>query len=325
MQPAFSVIFLTTLIGMGQGVFLAIYTEHVYSVLNVVQQSNNSQFYVIGSVVALGLLVLGLFASFFHLGHPERAWRAATMWRTSWLSREVIVLPIVMFFVFVYAVLHFFEFNIVLITFGSIDVNLSLVIGAVATLTVFALYICTAMIYASLKFLQEWHCVLTVLNYTLLGSASGFTATALLSFYTQADKFNFYLGWSLVLLVLAFISRIASLYRNRRLRPISTVQTAIGIRHNQIKQKSMGFMGGAVNTRDFFHGKTRLFIRSIKQIFIWLLFIVPLCIMTLTFYSPSYEMIGLAMISMYLGLLAERWYFFADANHPQNIYYQVIS
>ena len=32
-------------------------------------------------------------ASTFHLGRPARAWRAVLMWRTSWLSREVIVLP----------------------------------------------------------------------------------------------------------------------------------------------------------------------------------------------------------------------------------------
>ncbi len=73
MQPAFSVIFLTTLIGMGQGLFLAIYTEQVYSVLNVVQTNSSDRFYGIASGVALVLLILGLIASIFHLGRPERA------------------------------------------------------------------------------------------------------------------------------------------------------------------------------------------------------------------------------------------------------------
>jgi len=27
----------------------------------------------------------------------------------------------------------------------------------------------------------------------------------------------------------------------------------------------------------------------------------------------------------FAGLLAERWYFFAEARHPQNLYYQAIS
>ncbi len=73
MQPAFSVIFLTTLIGMGQGLFLAIYTEQVYSVLNVVQTNSSDRFYGIAGGVALVLLILGLIASIFHLGRPEQA------------------------------------------------------------------------------------------------------------------------------------------------------------------------------------------------------------------------------------------------------------
>ena len=94
MHPAFSVIFLTTMIGAGQGLFLALYTGESYSVLKLLP-AQDSLFYTVGSVIAFIFLVAGLLASFFHLGHPERAWRAAAKWRTSWLSREVIILPIV--------------------------------------------------------------------------------------------------------------------------------------------------------------------------------------------------------------------------------------
>jgi sulfite dehydrogenase (quinone) subunit SoeC len=324
MQPAFSVIFLTTLIGMGQGVFLAVYTKQVYSVLNVLQQSTSNDFYVVGSGAALLLLILGLIASFFHLGHPERAWRAAAMWRTSWLSREVIMLPIVMLLIACYGLLHYLNWNFSIVTIGAVEVSLTLLIGAFATIAVLLLYIATGMIYACLKFLQEWHSPLTVINYILIGAVSGFMLTIVISFYTQAEMVNFFVGWSFVLLCFALLFRLASLLRNKHLRPISTVQTAVGIRHNRIKQKSMGFMGGSVNTRDFFHGKTRFFIRSVKQLFIMLLFIIPLISLVLVFVSPSIEIITVAVVSMILGLLAERWYFFADANHPQNIYYQVI-
>ena len=31
-----------------------------------------------------------------------------------------------------------------------------------------------------------------------------------------------------------------------------------------------------------------------------------------------------AFLIQYLGLLAERWFFFAQANHPQNLYYQTV-
>ncbi|MGB5678459.1 MAG: sulfite dehydrogenase subunit SoeC, partial [Gammaproteobacteria bacterium] len=89
MHPAFSVIFLTTLIGVGQGLFLALYTGQLYSVVNVLPVQDSDSFYGLGSLLALVFLVGGLIASVFHLGRPERAWRTATQWRSSWLSREV--------------------------------------------------------------------------------------------------------------------------------------------------------------------------------------------------------------------------------------------
>src|SRR5918993_1134697 len=92
MHPAFSVIFLTTLIGVGQGLFIALFGAEVAGELELVPVQA-AGFYTAGSVIALAFLAAGLLASFFHLGRPERAWRAVAMWRTSWLSREVIVLP----------------------------------------------------------------------------------------------------------------------------------------------------------------------------------------------------------------------------------------
>jgi len=77
MHPAFSVIFLTTLIGTGQGLFLALYTGQVYSLANLLPAQEGQSFYALGSLLSLGLLAAGLVASFFHLGRPERGWRAA--------------------------------------------------------------------------------------------------------------------------------------------------------------------------------------------------------------------------------------------------------
>ena len=86
MRPAFSVVFLTTLIGAGQGLFLALYAADLAAPLP-------AGLAVVGAATAVVLAGLGLFASFFHLGRPERAWRSAAKWRTSRLSREVIALP----------------------------------------------------------------------------------------------------------------------------------------------------------------------------------------------------------------------------------------
>lgn len=87
MKPAFSVIFLTTLLGAAQGLFLTLFATEV-SALGQLSRADSQRLLVVGSLVALLLSGLGLLASFFHLGRPERAWRSAAMWRTSWLSRR---------------------------------------------------------------------------------------------------------------------------------------------------------------------------------------------------------------------------------------------
>ena len=324
MNPAFSVIFLTTLIGVGQGMYLALYTGQTYSLLNLLPTQSSTSFYGLGSLIALVFLAGGLIASFFHLGHPERAWRSAAQWRTSWLSREVIVLPVLMAFVFIYAVVHFFGWDIVLFTTESgKQIGLTLVTGALATAAAFALFVCTGMIYACIKFLQEWASPLTVVNYTLLGAASGFTLTAAFSEYFAPQLTVFYGAWAAILTFAAALTRSASLYRNAGLKPKSTLQSAIGIRHNRIQQKSMGFMAGSVNTRDFFHHQTQLVMRNAKWIFLILVFVIPLILLWWGTYASSGAVLIGAFVIQYLGLIVERWFFFAQANHPQNLYYQV--
>src|SRR5947207_14021371 len=111
MRPAFSVLFLTTLIGVGQGLFLALFTAQTYALFGLLPVLDDRLFYAQGSVLALIFLFGGLIASFFHLGRPERAWRSAAQWRTSWLSREVIVLPALMAVVLLYGAAHGLEWT----------------------------------------------------------------------------------------------------------------------------------------------------------------------------------------------------------------------
>ncbi len=328
MHPAFSVVFLTTLIGAGQGLFLALFTVESYAAFGLLP-AQSSDFYALGSVIAVILLVLGLFASFFHLGRPERAWRSATQWRTSWLSREVIVLPAFMGMTFLYGVAHWTGFNPVIATLPSgAPINLTAVLGVIGTVLAFALYVCTGMIYACLRFLREWHTPLTVINYTLLGSASGFSLAAALAVTEAPGVMPFLTGWALIITVLGLISRSASLIRNARLKPKSSLQTAIGIKHPKIVQKTMGMMGGAFNTREFFHGQTRTMLRSIKWLFLLTTFVIPLGLLSVGLSAGTGSpggLLALAFVVQYFGLLAERWFFFAQANHPQNLYYQSVA
>ncbi|RTZ60733.1 MAG: DMSO reductase [Gammaproteobacteria bacterium] len=326
MRPAFSVIFLTTLIGVGQGLFLALFTGQIYSLAKLLPAQDSRVFYATGSAVALTFLVLGLAASVFHLGRPERAWRSAAKWRSSWLSREVIILPITLFLVFLYGALHYFGYTEPLFVIqGSLPVDPTLIVGVLATISTFLLFLCTGMIYASLRFLQEWHSALTVFNYILLGAASGFMLATAYSALLDIHLVGFYGAWAVVLTLAAFISRMASLMRNRTIKRKSSIQSAIGVRHNRIVQESQGFMGGSFNTREFFHGKSRLMLKWVKHGFIVLTFFVPVVLVGIAYRNSSETLALWAFVVQYIGLLMERWYFFADASHPQNIYYQSIA
>jgi sulfite dehydrogenase (quinone) subunit SoeC len=324
MNPAFSVIFLTTLIGAGQGLFLALYTQQSYALFDLLPRQND-QFYGYGSLLALFFLAAGLIASFFHLGRPERAWRSATQWRTSWLSREVIVLPAFMGVVFLYGVAHLMNWKPVLITLPSgLAIDLTIVLGGIGILLAFALFVCTGMIYACLRFLREWHTPLTIINFILLGGASGFTLAAFFATMLAPSQAGFFAGWAFIITLLGLAGRSASLWRNARIRPPSTLQTAIGVKHPRIVQKSQGSMGGSFNTREFFHGKSAAFMRALKLSFLVLVFALPLLLLVSSLSQPAMWILGIAFIVQYLGLLVERWYFFAEANHPQNLYYQTI-
>ena len=137
MRPQFSIIFFTTLVGMAQGLlfFLAL--------LNIEEPFLSAPFLsMLALPVSFIILTLSLVASFFHLGRPERAWRAAMMWRTSWLSREVIALPTVM--------------ALTVITFFFVHSGMVPVwVWAALLISNLALWICTAKIYQCIQFIQE--------------------------------------------------------------------------------------------------------------------------------------------------------------------------
>lgn len=306
MKPAWSVVLFTTLAGAGQGLYLALVAAEAFG-------AAPARFLVAGAALAFVLLAAGLVASFFHLGHPERAWRSAAMWRTSWLSREVLVLPAFMAAVAAWGAAHALGFSR----------EITLALGLAGTLLAVALFVCTGMIYACLKFLQEWHTALTPLNYAALGSASGLTLAAALAAGLHPPLARPYAIAALATGALGYLTRLASLARNARLRPKSTLATAIGVKHPGIRQIAQGAMGGSFNTREFFHGRPREVVRAVRWTFLALAFPVPGLLVALS--GGSAAILGAAFALQYAGLLAERWYFFAEANHPQNLYYQAIA
>jgi len=308
MNPAMSVVVFTTLCGAAQGLVVTLAVLVLGDVLPF-----DDRCVSFGLALAEAMLVVSLAVSFMHLGRPERAWRAVMMWRTSWLSREVIVLPLF----------------IAVVALWWLTVRAQYWFGLVPLAAVLAsllLWYCTAMVYICIRFLQEWSHPLTLVNYTLIGLSSGLILTGALAATTGPDGLSATLApWALFVTLIAWCTRALSLRRNRTLRPKSTLQSAIGVRARQIQQKSMGMSAGSFNTREFFHRASRAGLKNIKWGFLALGFAIPSLLLVAILLTHMASLWLAAFLLQYVGLLGERWFFFAQARHPQNLYYQVVS
>jgi DMSO reductase anchor subunit len=157
MSPAPSIVFFTTASGAGYGL---LFWLGVLRPFGVIPQS--TAFGLIVLALALLLITAGLLSSLKHLGRPERAWRALSQWRSSWLSREGVAAIVS----FAPALL----FGLALLrgwTFDAHLLGLLAAIGAVATTW------CTGMIYASLPTIRQWHQPMVPWGYLLFGAFCG--------------------------------------------------------------------------------------------------------------------------------------------------------
>ena len=308
MNPAWSVVLFTVLAGFGQGLAVALAAAVLAGSL-----APDSGFLLRSLLVAIVLMLAGLLASFFHLGHPLRAWRAAAMWRTSWLSREVIVLPAFVALLVLWA----------LLAWRGGPQPLLRWLPALAIAGALLLWFCTAMIYACIRFIQEWAHPLTVLNYALIGLSSGLVLAAALAAARGEQALAGALALPALLATLAAgLARIGSLRRNAGLRPRSTLQSATGIRASRLVQISMGMSAGSFNTREFFHGLADAALRRARLAAVGLGFVLPLLLALVGWVTGAPAAWAAAVAVQAAGLVAERWVFFAQARHPQNLYYQ---
>jgi len=307
MNPAWSVVLFTTLAGAAQGLVVMLALAELASL------PMSTPFLAHALALALALLLVALVASAFHLGRPERAWRAVRMWRTSWLSREVIVLPL-----FIGACAAWW-----LALRQGWDLPwlppLALALAA-------ALWLCTAMIYACIRFIREWAQPLTLVNFVLIGLSSGLLLTCALAVLQRQRALLLAAGpLALTATVAATATRLAALRRNARLQPKSTLLSATGIAAPRVVQLSMGMTAGAFNTREFFHGRTPAQLHHVQIFFLLFGFALPALLMAVGLAADAAWPWPLALAVQAPGLLAERWCFLAQARHPQNLYYQTVS
>ncbi len=310
MHPPWSMIFFTTLAGAAQGLMLALVGIDLAATVGLVATVPHTFFHVAGALVVLLLCAVGLAAATFHLGHPLRAWRAAAMWRTSWLSREVIVLPAFMACVAGWAWSHADDY----VTVGW---------GLACAVLALLLYVCTGMIYAAVRAIPQWATPMTPVNFVLLGLSSGLLLCTALAALFEPELVGGLVVATFVVLSTATAARALTMHRNLTLAPKTTTQSAIGVRHPRIVQTSQGMSAGSFGTREFFHGATTQALWMVRAAALVCGAVVPLAVLAFDGAAVSALTAVLLCVVHMLGLWAERWSFFAEGQHPQNLYHQM--
>jgi sulfite dehydrogenase (quinone) subunit SoeC len=295
----------TTLSGAGQGLFIALALLQAAGALGLVE-ALPLVFWLAGGGCVLVACGVGLVAASFHLGHPLRAWRAAAMWRTSWLSREVIVLPLFMASVAVWMAAR--------VLGGSGDAW-----AILGSLLALVLYVCTGMIYAAVRAMREWATPLTPISFALLGLASGALACAALAALWRPALGGWLVQLAAGILMIGAAARWAQWRRGRALSEAGRLQAALGVRHPRIVQTSDGMTTGSFGSREFFHGQSEARLRQVQAAALGLGLLLPLLLLPPA-RAGGWVLLALLWALQWLGGLADRWLFFAEARHPQNLY-----
>lgn len=287
MHPAPSVILFSTFSGLGFGLlfWLGLGFPTATGWVAFV-------FFAIAYLLAVG----GLISSTFHLGHPERALKAFTQWRSSWLSREAWCAVLALGAMAVFgAGLVFLDQRWVAV--GWLGAALSL--GTVLT---------TSMIYAQMKTVPRWHSPLTVLNYLSLSIGGG----ALLSGEVAA---------AMVLLLLAGLIQLAAWHVGDRAFAASGTDMASATRLGtigRVRAFEPPHTGTNYLLREFVYVIGRKHSVKLRVIALTLMSVLPVVLLAL----PFHHLLALvAVLSHVTGVLASRWLFFAEAEHVVGLYY----
>ena len=302
MNPAYSVILFTTASGAGYGLL---------ALLGLVGFNHgpvsNFAFGLVAIVVALGLITVGLLSSTFHLGHPERAWRAFSQWKSSWLSREgvasvVTYVPAVLFGATWLDIVHAPAW------IGP----LGLATATMCAVTVF----CTAKIYSTLKTVRAWNHPLVVPIYLAFAAASG--GALLTAIATIFGRFQIF---QVILTVVALLWLIGlKFFYWRAIDNAARTHTMAaatglgqGVRQWEVPHTSENYimkeMGFAVARKHALKLRNAVF----------LLMFITLVALAACLLSPWFSFI--AAPAILLAAVVERWLFFAEAQHVVSLFY----
>ena len=310
MHPAYSVILFTTASGAGYGllVWLA-----VFGALGLAPIT--PEFGLAGFALALGLISTGLLSSTFHLGRPERAWRAVTQWRSSWLSREGIMALATYLPAGALAIgWVFFE-----------DVSGAYVLAAILTFAGALLTVwCTGMIYASLKPISAWHQPLVAPLYLMLGLATGAVLFDLLLRIWGAAG-GVAAALAAVLLAVSLGMKRAYWKAIDQGDKTYSAETATGLgQFGKVRPLEPPHTQPNYVMREMGYRVARKHALKLRRFVIVLAFAVPIIALLLSLgFSAPIGLIAsaIAVVSVATGVVVERWLFFAEATHTVTFYY----
>jgi sulfite dehydrogenase (quinone) subunit SoeC len=310
-HPAKSVILFTTASGAGYGLLAWL---GILAGLGLLPAGRWFALAAFG--LGLGLVVLGLLSSMLHLGHPERAWRALSQWRSSWLSREGVAALLTFLPVGLFAILW--------LVAPSGD-GLTAALGLLAGLFCLATVVCTAMIYASLRTIRAWRSVWTLPAYLVFALMSGaLLLNLLLQAWSQPLAAPF--AWA-VLGLLAVGAAVKLLYwRDIATAGGSTAESATGLGEGGDRVRLLEAPHSESNylMQEMGFAIARKHATKLRRIALAAGFAGPFLLVALGQALPGGIAIAAALAAVGLagiGLAVERWLFFAEAKHVVTLYY----
>jgi sulfite dehydrogenase (quinone) subunit SoeC len=305
-HPALSVIVFSTATGAGYGLLALL---GLLAPLGILPPDRT--FGLVSLALALVLITAGLVSSMFHLGRKERAWRALSQWRSSWLSREGLAAVLTYLPAGVFAVLW--------VCLGRISAIAGLLSAAGAVVTV----CCTAMIYRSLKPVPRWHNGWVLPVYLLAALMSGALWLVLvLQFFGARPALS---ALAAIAVAAAAVAKIGYWRFIDGEAATSTAGSATGL----------GALGAvrlfeAPHTAENYLLKemgfqiARKHAAKLRRLALLLGFALPLLLSIVPLLAASWPAALATLLAALLGmvgLLVERWLFFAEAKHAVTLYY----
>ncbi len=311
MNPDFSVILLTTASGAGYGMLAWL------GVLNALRLLPSPPWFGVAAIcVALALSTVGLLASTFHLGHPERAWRSISQWRTSWLSREGVMALLTYLPALGFAAAWWF---------AGAATGAAVVLGLLAAACSLATVACQAMIYITLKPVRQWRNGLVMPNLLLLALFTGaaWLAAAVALADTGAARLVAAIG--AVFGVAAGVAKLAYWRQIDAAAPVATIESATGLGAlGRVRMLESPHTEENYLLREMGYAIARKHASRLRTIALAVGFIAPVLLLVVGIAlgaAADRALLPLAALAAVLGIYVERWLFFAEATHTVTLYY----